>query len=207
MSVPCRVISQVLEPDSDVLVGDEGSLDAALQENGFVNLAIGQQEVVVNFATQKWAADYEFSALYVENVVDPNPMDIEPVPVKRTVSVFILELTGAPDTLNYTLYWRVKVRSAGTAGSPSPSPSPSGDPPETIYTPLTQGASTQTIPFTVARSGTNYGFSELRVENLVDGPGQTTLWIQVTGKTKNDFTISINPPPDTNNFFLSARTP
>jgi hypothetical protein len=201
----CRVVS-VLEPDEDVLVGNEGSLDAALQENGFVNLSIGQQEVVVNFATQKWSNDYEFSALYVENDVDPNPMDIEPVPVARTVSGFTLELTGFPDTVNYALYWRVKVRAAGTASMPSPTPAV-GDPPQSLYTPLTQGASTQTIPFSIARSVTTYGFSELRVENLIDGPGQTIIWVQVTGKTKNDFTIAINPPPPTANYFLVIRSP
>jgi hypothetical protein len=162
--------------------------------------------VVVNFVTQKWSNDYEFSVLYIENDVDPNPMDIEAVPVKRAVSGFTLELTGAPDTANYTLYWRVKVRSGGSASIPSPTPGV-GDPRESIYTPLNQGASTQTIPFTVARSVTNYGFSELRVENLIDGSSQTTIWVQVITKTKNDFTISINPPADSGNFFLVARTP
>ena len=58
------------------------------------------------------------------------------------------------------------------------------------------------------RSGTNYGFSELRVENLTEGPsGLTPINVMVTHKTISGFTIAINPRPPTEFYFLRVRTP
>jgi hypothetical protein len=65
------------------------------------------------------------------------------------------------------------------------------------------------VPFTNPRSGTNYGFSELRVENLLDPPAsQAIIRVQVTAKTISDFTLSVNPTPaNGSHYFLAARTP
>jgi hypothetical protein len=206
MSTCARVI-QILEPDSDILVGSGGSQDQALEESGSVQLAIGQLEVIVIFQTLKLSNDYEFTVNYIENLVDPNPASIEGVPVLRTQGAFKLELDAQPDTVNYTLYWRVRVRSGTTTTQPIPTPSPSSDLPDSGITPITQGASSQLISFHQARSNKTYGFSELRIENLIDGQGQQSEWIQVVDKQFAGFTIIINPPTDTGNYNLVWRTP
>jgi hypothetical protein len=65
-----------------------------------------------------------------------------------------------------------------------------------------------TVPFVNARSNAVYGFSEFRVENLTDpDTTQRIILPQVVGKTVTNFTVGLNPIPDTIHYFLVARTP
>ena len=58
------------------------------------------------------------------------------------------------------------------------------------------------------RSTTTYGFTELRVENLVDNPDtQTFVQPQIVGKTLSGCQVAFNPVPPTPNYYLTIRTP
>lgn len=195
----CRTVV-LIEPESDSLVATSTSaIDQSIDESGTVELTIGQTQVNVTFETFKISADYQFDSLYIENLVDEPAGAIEIVPTVRTQAGFTVELSGAPPTANYTLYWKVQARS----GQASTSTSGSSQDPESNSTSLDLGATSQVITFTTARTGITYGFSEFRVENIVDAAAtQQVEWVQVTGKTTSNFTIAINPPPDTANYKL-----
>ncbi len=192
---------QILEPDDDLLVAtSSGSTDASLQEAGTVDLAIGQTSVSVTFAEPKLSADYIFEALYVSEL-DLDPVgDVEAVPRTQTKYGFTVGLVGTPDKLGYRLVWRVVIRAGvGTV-------SVGGiDAADGATTQLPQAQSV-TITFASPRSTTSYGFSEFRVQNLVDVT-RYTIWPQISGKTTNDFTVDLNPAPNTDNYFLVWRTP
>jgi hypothetical protein len=92
-----------------IAVGDHATQDSgpASGESGFVNLAIGQVVVPVQFLSRKSSPNYVFAVLEIENVIDANPMFIGIVPVARTIDTFTLNLDAAPDTVNYVLRWKV----------------------------------------------------------------------------------------------------
>lgn len=192
---------QLLEPDDDLLVAtSSGSTDASLQESGTVDLQIGQTSVTVAFAEPKLSEQYIFEALYVAEL-DLDPVgDIEAVPRSQTKYGFTVGLVGTPDKLGYQLVWRVVIRAGvGTV-------SVGGiDAPDGATTQLPQAQSV-VITFASPRSTTTYGFSEFRVQNLVDAT-RFTVWPQISAKTTTNFTVDLNPAPDTNNYFLVWRTP
>jgi hypothetical protein len=199
MSTHCRTIS-ILEPENDSIVTANGSIDQSLDESGSVELTIGQTEAEVTFATFKLSSDYDFDDLYIENLVDSPAGAIGIVPIVRTQAGFTVQFDGAPDTANYVLFWRVRVRSGLNNESES---SGSTQDPESGQTTLNLAATSQTITFSTARINATYGFSEFRVENLVDSAAtQQVTWVQVTSKTQSNFVITINPPPDTVNYKL-----
>lgn len=194
----CRTI-QIIEAENDSLVASStAAIDQSIDESGTVDLETGQTQVNVTFETFKISDDYQFDSLYIENLVDEPAGAIEIVPTVRTQAGFTVELSGAPPTANYTLYWKVQART-GQATSTSGSSSD----PESGSTTLNAAATSQTITFTTARTDATYGFSEFRVENIVDAAAtQQVEWVQVTSKTTSNFVIAINPPPDTANYKL-----
>lgn len=199
MSTFARTLTvQVLEPATDVLVGENLYKDQSLEENGSVALTVGQEIVEVNFATQKFSEDYEFIA-YVENLRDAEPTVIQWLPIVRSRNGFSIGIEPLPDTGNYVFYWHVRVRDTALLTISQV------DAPESAVTPLTLGATSQTIFLSNPRSTDAYGFAEWVVQNLADGPGQQTEWVQLTSKATGLFVISINPPPDTANYHLRWR--
>lgn len=201
---PCDNI-QLLEPDDQVLVAtSSGSSDPSLSEHGEVALEEGQGNVAIVFLVPK-AGEYRFEYLYIDSsepsFVHDNPGAVVPVVNTQTIYGFAVDFAGAPIGEGYTLRWRVVV--VTTPISPIDI-----DKPESLRIQLTEDALTQGIAFLNPRSGTIYGFSELRVENLDDPPGeQSPILAQVVAKTIGGFTVALSPRPPTENYFLVVRTP
>lgn len=192
---------QLLEPDGDVPVAIQGGVDPALDERGEVILTDNQSEVSVAFVKPKLNANYRFEYLYVDNLGIAQPGVITAVPVNQTTMGFIVELAGAAIGLGYVLRWRVVVVDAGITPAPTP------DVPESIYVNLPQN-SVFSYFFQNPRTTQDYGFSELRVENLIDLPGfQTPILAQVIVKQQGAFTVLLSPTPNNGNYYLVARTP
>ena len=184
----------MIEPDEDVLVGTTGDRDESLEENGSLSLTNGQDSAAIVFNTPKFSADYEFQ-IYFENLIDASPSILAWLPVVKGRAGFTVGIAPAPDSDNYVMFWRVRVRDTAAATPVVV------DAPESGRTTLNVGQTTQDIPFLNPRSTDFYGFKEWRVENLVDPSAtQQTEWIQLTARSKTGFTISINPPPDTANY-------
>lgn len=201
----CKTI-QILEPDSTLLVASQsGSIDQALDERGEVILSTNQVEVTVNFLTQKLSDEYRYEYLYVDALGLANPGTIVPVPIRETVAGFTVVLAGEPPQDGYILRWRVVVESTQLGGTVT---LPVHDSPEVIYEQIPSGSLIFQVIFTSPRSTQTYGFSELRIENLIDLPGeQTPILAQVVAKTVDSFTVALSPSPQNNNYYLAARTP
>jgi hypothetical protein len=210
--VQCDTV-QIIEPDESLPVGTAGgTADPTLQERGEVVLSIGQSEVSVVFAAVKASEVYRFEYLYVDAFGIINPGGILPTVQAQSKYGFTVDLAGSAPAAGYVLRWRVVV--VLTSITPS-----AVDTPEnlrvrmpfhfgTIPVPLPPEFSVLTVPFVNQRSNVNYGFSELRVENLDDDPiDQVVVNIQVVEKNLGDFTITFNPVPPTANYYLVARTP
>lgn len=78
---------------------------------GHVGLDVGQVSVAIDFG-RFMPEDFEFDFLYVENLVDLPPalLSIKATPATRIltdgkVTGCHVELSGAPDSVNYTLRW------------------------------------------------------------------------------------------------------
>jgi hypothetical protein len=199
MSTPTRtLVVQVLEPSDDTLVGTGGSRDQSLEENGNVALNQTDDEITINFTTQKFSSDYDVF-VYFSNTVDTNPTVIEWLVISQSPNALIVGISPLPDSNNYVLFWRVRVRDTATLTINQI------DAPEGAVTPLGIGATSQIIQFVNPRSTDSYGFAEWVVQNQIDGDGQQTEWVQLIGRTTTSFTISINPPPDTANYNLRWR--
>jgi hypothetical protein len=209
--IPCNSI-QILEPDASLPVGVAGGTsDPSLTERGSVVLAVNQSEVSVTFSAVKASEAYRFEYLYVDAFGVVNPGTINPVPIAQTKYGFTVDLAGVPPIEGYILQWRVVVIEIGLVGAV--------DTPESfrVRMPFHFGAIPVPLPpefrilevlFTNPRSNTNYGFSELRVENLIDDPiDQVVVNIQVCAKAIGSFTITFNPLPPTENYYLVGRTP
>lgn len=201
--LPCEANSrviQIIEPDSPLsAVASGGGGDPSLDESGSVALAVGQATVDVLFKTAKASSNYRFEYLYVDAFGVVNPGDTEPVVVQQTHFGFGVDLTISPSVPGYFLRWRVVVVEIQTV--------PTIDTPETIYIQLPM-VNLLIVSFANPRSSAKYGFSELRVENLVDDPAtQTPIHVQVVAKTQSSFTIALNPTPPTPSYFLAVRTP
>lgn len=196
----CSTI-QLLEPNSDVPVGIAGETDPALDERGEEVLTTGQSEAVITFTKPKISAMYRFEYLYVDAIDIVQPGVISVVPVQQTAYGFTVELAGQPVAEGYILRWRVVVISTEVMPTPTP------DIPESIYVQLPQ-SSVHSVMFNNPRSTQDYGFSELRIENLIDLPGlQVVIVPQVIVKLQEAFTVKLSQVPNNNNYYLVARTP
>jgi hypothetical protein len=79
--------------------------------SGSIGLTVGQVEVQISppsFLAENFAFDY----LYVENLVESNPIAIRPVPGVRirasgNIIGVMIELSAAPDSGNYVLRWGI----------------------------------------------------------------------------------------------------
>lgn len=208
----CNTI-QIIEPDGDLPVDTTGaSADPSLTERGEEVLTAGQTQVTVRFQTQKLTAGYRFEYLYVDFIGsaqdNPNPGTIQAVPVQQSLTEFVVELAGFPVTAGYVLRWRVVVTEISAIAVI--------DAPESmrIQLPGLHPGFTSApeikmdVPFVNPRSNTTYGFSEFRIENLVDDPDdQSPIVVQVYAKQTDKFSITWNPYAPTENYFLVARTP
>ncbi len=196
---PCKTF-QIIDPDPALLTSTSvGSFDPSLDESGSTILNIGDSRIYVPFLTTKSSDDYRFEYLYVDAIGIANPGDVIAVPVNKTIFGFTVDLAGSPTTTGYILRWRVVVQ--GIISSDTI------DLPESLRLPLTQ-TRTFVATFVNPRSSANYGFTELRVENLIDSSdAQRAIIAQVIAKTQSNFTVGLNPPPDTANYYLVARTP
>ena len=202
---------QLIEPTNDLPVDVTGaSNDPTLTERGEVPLGVGQTQVTVTFQTQKLTAGYRFEYLYVDfigSVVDnPNPGTITAVPVQQSLTEFIAELAGTPPTTGYVLRWRVVVVEVSAIAVI--------DAPESFRIQLPGLGSSGPVPtvmdvlFVNPRSNSIYGFSEFRIENLIDDPSlQSPIVIQVYAKQTTKFSVTWNPYAPTNNYFLVGKTP
>ena len=174
--------------------------DQNLTESGFVPLAQGQVEVSVNFVIPKSSNTYQFEYLYVDALGVVNPGGIPPLVTSQTQYGFVVDLSAAPPIAGYVLRWRVVVTTLG--------PFTFVDAPESFRVALPVTGNLYTYTFVNARSTTSYGFTELRVENLVDDPTTVTpVNVMVVNKTQLTFEIAFNPTPPTPNYFLVGRTP
>jgi hypothetical protein len=167
-----------------------------------VPLSLNQATVHVVFQVPK-AGDYRFEYLYVDGLGLAHPGVINVVPTVQTVYGFTVALAGIPRVTGRFLRWRVVVTTVvQTPGSLT-------DAPENLRVQLPIDTNTLVVPFINPRSTTNYGFTELRVENLEDDMNlQRPILVQVVLKTLIDFTIAISPIPTwSNKYYLVARTP
>lgn len=204
MSVPvtpsaqeCKTV-QLIEPGGTVI---KPVIDPAVEEYGEMILGPGQSEVNVQFAEKKVSDSYRFEYLYVDAFGIVNPGTIQPVVELQTMYGFTVELGGAPPEEGYILRWRVIVVSFEILGGAI-------DAPERFYVQIPQGASVLQLSFLNLRSNQEYGFDELRVENLIDLPGQQTpIAVQVVQKALTSFQVAFNPSPPNNNYYLTARVP
>jgi hypothetical protein len=106
---------------------------------------------------------------------------------------------GMPIESGYVLHWRVVIRRTSILIQI--------DAPENLYLQIPR-ATTMVINFVNPRSGVNYGFSELRVENVIDpAANQALVHVQIVQKGLDGCTVAVNPRPPTDNYFLAVRTP
>lgn len=189
---------QIIEPNSDLLVDTAGTT-SDVDERGELALTEGQVNASVMFVTPKLNTEYTFEYLYVDAMGDIQPGAVVVIPTVRSVDGFGVAFAGAPIGDGYVLRWRVVIARTSTLVQT--------DAPEDLYLQIPQTV-LMTITFANPRSGTTYGFTELRVENLVDPPSaQAVIHVQVWQKTINGFSIAINPTPPSSNYFLRVRTP
>jgi hypothetical protein len=197
----CRTI-QLIEPEDTLLtsITSSGGRDQSLDESGSMTVPIGPHaRLFVPFETQKISANYRFEYLYIDALGISNPGNVEPVVVDTTLNGFLVDLAGLPLAEGYILRWRVVVQDVTI--------NLVVDAPESLRLQLNP-ARTFTGTFINPRSTALYGFSELRVENLTDPVDfQRIVNVQVVSKTQLNFTVGMNPPPDSNNYYLVARTP
>ena len=205
---------QLIEPDvtlPTVTLPPPGN-DPGVVEAGNVILTADIGVVSVSFAAMK-LGDYRFEYLYVDALGLTNPGIIDVVPVTQNLFGFTVNLAGVPIADGYILRWKVAVVSVtGQVLVDAPESFRVQMPnltPGTIPTPLPPEIITMDVTFQNPRSNTNYGFSELRVENLVDTlfADQSVIGIQVVQKSVTGFKIMFRPVPPTPNYYLVGRTP
>jgi hypothetical protein len=194
---------QIIEPNEDLLVDTAGQTND-MDERGELLLTPGQINAVVVFEVPKLNPHYHFEYLYVDAMGDPHPGSVQVVATVRAIEGFAVTFAGAPITvppggLGYVLHWRVVVTRQSTAVIV--------DAPEDLNVQMPR-TNTMTVNFNNPRSGTNYGFTELRVENLTELPNvQAIIRVQVYRKFLGSFQLAVNPTPPSNFYFLRVRTP
>jgi hypothetical protein len=196
----CRTV-QVLEPDDTLLVGtSSGSVDQSLDERGDYAIPLNTLDFQILFTTLKASAVYKFEYLYIDYIGDilNQANTIVPTVVIQNQIGFAIKLSAVVPDVNYVLRWRVVVQEIDV--------STHIDEPETIYFQLPR-ANTATVLLVNPRSSADWGFNEFRVENLTDPvASQTPILAQVVARTQFAFQIGLSPTPNTNNYYLAART-
>jgi hypothetical protein len=205
-SPACKTI-QVIEPDATLLtLTSSGSSDQSLDESGSTPLPALQPTAQVVFQTVKASANYRFEYLYVDDAGDPNSGSVVATPILMTTYGFTVNLVGLPMApvipgAGYVLRWRVVVVDAVLEAGII-------DAPESLRDQLTQGVQSHSSYYINARSSADYGFSEMRVENLIDDPAsQIFIFPQVVAKTTAFVTVQLSNIPPTPNYYLVVRTP
>jgi hypothetical protein len=199
MSCPtdCDTV-QLIEPRTDLLVDTAGST-SDVDERGAVELSDGQESADVTFQIPKLNVNYRFEYLYVDALDLDDPGAVQVIPNGQSTHGFSVLFAGSPIGAGYVLRWRVVIAISSTLLQI--------DAPEDLYLQMPR-ASTMQVAFMNQRSNTNYGFSELRVENLDDPPGgQALIHVQVYAKTLNGCSLAVNPRPPNDHYFLRLRTP
>lgn len=196
--IECDTV-QIIEPKDDLLVDSAGTTND-MDERGTLELHDGQINAVVLFEVIKLNPQYAFEYLYVDAMGNVEPGAVQIVPTVRAIEGFAVVFAGVPIGAGYVLHWRVTIH--------RPTSLVLIDAPEDLNLPMPPHQKTMNIVFHQPRSGTNYGFSELRVENLTEDPNNiSVINVMVTHKTISGFTIGINPRPPTEFYFLRVRTP
>jgi hypothetical protein len=135
----------------------------------------------------------------VDAIGNIEPGAIQIVPTIQAVEGFAVVFAGTPIGSGYVLHWRVTVHRLRSQILI--------DAPEDLYIQMPR-TNTMAVTFHQQRSGTSYGFTELRVENLTEAPGnQSPIHIQVYRKTISGFFLAVNPTPPTLFYYLKVRTP
>lgn len=195
--IECETV-QIIEPRDDLLVDVAGNTND-MDERGEVVLSSGQVNASVLFQVSKLNAEYRFEYLYVDAIGNANPGSIQIIPTIRTITGFAVVFAGAPIGAGYVLHWRVTVHKTSAVILV--------DYPENLYLQMPR-TNTMAVAFHQPRSGVEYGFSELRVENLTEAHNvQAIIRVQVYQKGINGFTLAVNPKPPTDFYFLKVRTP
>lgn len=213
-SLACQTI-QLIEPDTTlptVTLPPPGN-DPSLTERGDFILPENAGIITINFLFPK-AGDYRFEYLYVDALGLTNPGVVNVVPVTQTSFGFVVDLSGVPVVAGYILRWHVTVISISQGGLVIDAPEnirlliPWHAPGDIPIPPLPPNFFTVQYTFINPRSSAIYGFSEMRVENVVDLPAdQSIISIQICEKQQNFFKVLFNPIPRTPNYYLVARTP
>ncbi len=192
----------IIEPDSTLLTSTgSGSVDKSLDESGSTVIPTDTGELQVPFTVPKASVNYRFEYLYVDALGITNPGDVEPVVSAQSLYGFTVDLAGIPLATGYILRWRVVVVEIDLVPSVV-------DSPESLRLPLVPSVRSFIATFVNPRSNTNYGFIELRVENLIDDPATQRLILpQVVAKSNTNFRVELSASPDSENYFLVARTP
>lgn len=201
ISPACRTITTI-EPDDTLLsVTSSGSTDRSLDESGDFAIPPNTPEIGIPFTVPKASSDYRFEYLYVDDLGIHNPGTMIPMVIQQTRSSFTVDLAGMPIIDGSILRWRVVVHDLNFDISLV-------DLPENLRVQIIPGERKQTLTFVHPRSDTNYGFTELRVENL-DDPPETQRFIvpQVVFKSLTDFTVGFSTPANNANYYLTVRTP
>jgi hypothetical protein len=196
-TVECDTV-QIIEPNDDLLVDTAGTTND-IDERGELPLHAGQINAVVLFQVNKLNSNYRFEYLYVDAMGDNHPGAVQVVAVLRVVEGFAVTFAGSPLNDLCVLHWRVVVSRQSTASVI--------DSPEDLYLQMPR-TNTMAVTFHNPRSGTSYGFTELRVENLTETPNvQAIIRVQVYQKTISGFSLGVNPTPPSDFYFLRVRTP
>lgn len=195
--IECQTI-QIIEPRDDLLVDTAGST-SDMDERGELPLVEGQVNAFVDFTVHKLNTNYHFEYLYIDAIGNAHPGATQIIPTSRQVDGFAVVFAGAPIGDGYVLYWRVTIVRSST--------SVQIDTPEDLYLQMPK-SSLMSVTFVHERSNTDYGFTELRVENLHDAPeSQQPIHVQVYQKMLGGFLLAVNPRPRTDFYFLKVRTP
>jgi len=192
---------QIIEPKDDLLV-DTGGTSSDMDERGSLELTPGQTQAVVTFQVPKINAEYNFEYLYIDAMGDPGfnfPGAIQIIPTVKSREGFGVVFAGTPIAEGYVLHWRATIVRTSSIIQV--------DAPENLYLQMPR-TNTMAINFANPRSNLNYGFSELRVENLTQLPDvQAIIRVQVYAKTLTGFFVAVNPTPRSDFYFLKVRTP
>lgn len=195
--VDCDTV-QIIEPSSDLIV-DVAGTTSDLDERGEVALVEGQISASVVFQVAKLNTNYSFEFLYVDALGEVQPGAVVVIPNVKSITGFSVVFAGAPIGTGYILHWRVVINRTSSLLQI--------DLPENLYLRMPK-ANVMAITFVNPRSNVEYGFAELRVENLTDPPAQqAVVSVQVYLKTVNGFAVAVNPTPPTESYFLKVRTP
>lgn len=196
--IECDTV-QIIEPKGDFLIDTAGS-NSDLDERGELPLSAGQTHAEILFKVSKLNANYHFEYLYVDAGGIFNPGAVVAIPTIQATYGFQVVFAAAPPISGYVLRWRVTIVQTSSLVQI--------DAPENLYL-LMPNANLMSVLFSNPRSNTNYGFSELRVENLTEPPaGQAIIRVQVVSKTVSGFIMAVNPtPPVGSHYFLKVRTP